>query len=478
MQSILQTAVTETIKSILSLIERSNLHDLAILGEEVRKITDGLGLQIMKAVIEETDRLLRENKKLRSMDGLKVQNRHVPRTLTTMLGDLTFERTYYAYTDSSGAIRYTYLTDSVIGLEPYERITKDLIAGILTDAAKMSYREAVNGYGMNISAQTVHDRLTASPELAAEAERVKETPEVLDLFADEDHVHLNSGRAAIVPLVAVTEGIDQSRKRHRTIRPFFLEGCGMENGAFLENLLAVLEERYDLEKVRKIRLHCDGGNWIRSIPAVLPNVTAYMDGYHIEKHLKWLQNRIPDPQRRKALRAALNRNDEEAFFVAGVEIAQETDQEEEEKVHEVLKYFRNNWESIQNRKQSTDVCGSCTEGLAGNILSARLSRNPMGWSPDGLKKMAALRVYWKNGNRMMPRDVRVSRKNREEEQAAFRQEGFKKYRDYAEKQTREYLQSASDWSIFNPARSRTGMRTGTTVLLRALSATRDALSAQ
>ena len=86
---------------------------------------------------------------------------------------------------------------------------------------------------------------------------------MLDIFADEDHVHLNPKGNAIVPLVTTTEGMDKSNpKCHATIRPFHIAAYGMPMAAFQENVLAVLTEKYTLEKVKQINVHGDGGSWI------------------------------------------------------------------------------------------------------------------------------------------------------------------------------------------------------------------------
>ena len=102
----------------------------------------------------------------------------------------------------------------------------------------------------------------------------------------------------------------------------------------------------------------------------------------------------------------------------------------------------------------------------------------MGWSHEGLKKMAALRIYWKNGNILEPKDIRVSGKNHDvkEEQRAFREDGFRKYAAYADKQTKEFLQKKYDWSLFDPVYAQTGKRTGTQVILKSLGSIRDSLA--
>ena len=89
--------------------------------------------------------------------------------------------------------------------------------------------------------------------------------------------------------------------------------------------------------------------------------------------------------------------------------------------------------------------------------------------------MAALLVYAKNGNKVTPKQIRVSRKaaEAEAERKEFRENGFRKYAEYAEKQTKQYLQSAHDWSIYDPVQEKSGKRTGTQVILKALGSLRD-----
>ena len=113
----------------------------------------------------------------------------------------------------------------------------------------------------------------------------------------------------------------------------------MESGAFRENLLAVLEERYDMGGVRTIRVHGDGGTWIQGLSEILPGMTFLMDEFHIEQYMKSLQNRTKDAEKRRRLRTALENNDPEGFFVTGVEIAQEQEKAGEKEVHETARIF-------------------------------------------------------------------------------------------------------------------------------------------
>ncbi|MDO6354759.1 UPF0236 family protein, partial [Caloramator sp. CAR-1] len=51
-------------------------------------------------------------------------------------------------------------------------------------------------------------------------------------------------------------------------------------------------------------------------------------------------------------------------------------------------------------KEDEDVIGCSAEGHISHVLSARLSSRPLGWSKEGLKIMAKLRVFSRNGGNL------------------------------------------------------------------------------
>lgn len=150
-------------------------------------------------------------------------------------------------------------------------------------------QKAANVAGDLVSRQTVNNKLLSMKEPVMEMERVKNTPSELHIFADEDHVHLRPKKSAIVPLVTVTEGMDTSKeKRHRTINPVHFQGFGMDNEAFVDNVTAAIYERYDMDRVKNVFIHADGGKWIRNLGTLMPNAVFVMDGFHLEKYFKKL----------------------------------------------------------------------------------------------------------------------------------------------------------------------------------------------
>ena len=201
---IIQQIAVKAVEEIFKAVKATGLNDLGKAVKALTPVVSRTVLNIVTAFLEDMDEaLVTKAKVLRREDGITVKERNVPRTWLTELGELTYKRTYFRLRDGS----FVYLLDHLIGVESYERISKELVADILQASTVKSYQQAIDSTKQEVSRQTVHNRLVALDDLATPVERVEETPETLDIFADEDHVHLTPKGQAIVPLVTITEGI-------------------------------------------------------------------------------------------------------------------------------------------------------------------------------------------------------------------------------------------------------------------------------
>ena len=436
------------VKAVEEIYESVKVTGLSDIGKTIKALTPVVSktvLRILTAFLEKMDEdLVAGAKALRKEDGITVKERDVPRTWLTELGELTYKRTYFRLRDGS----FVYLLDHIIGVESYERISKELVADILQAATVKSYQQAIDSMKQDISRQTVHNRLVALDDLVIPVERVEETPETLDLFADEDHVHLTPKGQAIVPLVTITEGIDVSNpKRHKTIHPIHVAAFGMTPDAFRENVLAVLTERYDLDRVKQINIHADCGPWIHGLQQIIPHSRLVLDGYHLEKELRSFLRLEGAGCYAKAIRDSMCKEDGYEAFERYCEaiFCKQTTEKGQDKVRKFVEYCANHWSAIVAR-MSKETCGSCTEPQVSHVLSDRLSRNPIAWSKEGLNRMTMLVVYTKNGGKVCAEDVRI-RVNKLSK-AAFHEDGYARYNEYAKKQSDEMLNVKHDWSLF------------------------------
>ena len=451
MESIQQIAV-KAVEEIFKTIQDIGLEDVGKLVKALLPASTRMTLEIVQSCIEEMDQsLVYAAKAQRRKDRIRVKERAVERTVTTELGDLHYRRTYFALPDGT----YAYILDHLIGVEAYERFSKELIAEVLEAATVKSYQHAIHSTKQEMSRQTVHNRLVALDDLVTPVERVEETPETLDIFADEDHVHLTPKGKAIVPLVTITEGMDTSNpKRHKTIHPIHMAAFGMTAEAFRENVNAVLTERYDLDKVKQINVHGDGAPWIEALQQLIPHSRLVLDGYHLEKELRSFLRLEGAKQYAAAIRQAMKKDDYEAFERYCESIySKQTTENGQKKVKDFVEYCANRWSAVVVR-MNKETCGSCTEPQVSHVLSDRLSRNPIAWSKDGLNRMTMLVVYTKNGGKVRGEDVRI--RVNSEARTGFREDGYATYRDYANKQADEVLKAKHDWSIFEQERADLG----------------------
>ena len=468
METIITQITANVVEEILKSIEKNGISDIGKTAESLLSVLKGGALKLLSAVIEETDLAVLNAKKERKLDGITVKHRNVPRTVVTSLGELKYKRTYFQLGDGSKA----YLTDQLIGIEPFERVTKELCAELVQNTATMSMQKAATVTGAPVSRQTVNNKVLSMHDVVTEISRVENTPSELHIFADEDHVHLRPRRSAIVPLVTVTEGIDMSNpKRHKTISPVHFQGYGMDNHVFVDNVVAAIYEKYDMDRVDRVYIHADGGNWIKTLGTLMPNAVFVMDGFHLEKYLKKLLRLNGAAPYSGVVRKAIRENNFEDFAGYISSISEKQDEKDKKKLHELVNYFQNNWDSIVERMNCTH-CGSCTEPLISHTLSQRLSRNPLAWSKEGLGKMAMLRVFEENGGRVTAEHIRISR-DKSERSKDFNtlRNGLEIYNKYAKDQVRSVFGSKHDWSIFEkdhaPSAFTYGKLTGTTILLKA-----------
>ena len=441
MENIIAQQLVKMQEKILESIHENGLQDIGQTAEALLRVVKTGTCELLQAILEATDNEIANAKAERKTSGLKVKDRNVKRRLETSMGELEYRRTYYETEDGERI----YLLDHLIGVESYERVSKALCAKLVNLSAEMSYGKSVKVGEAEISRQTVSNKVKALKEVVREVERVEETLEELHLFADEDHVHLKDGRSTIVPLVTVTEGIDASNpKRHRLINPLHIAGYGMDAEAFNDQAEACVNERYDLNKVKRIYIHGDGASRIAALGERFPNAEHVLDGFHLEKYLKKLGHYNGAAQRMGALRAALRDGNWKALkkLLGGIYAPQTN--KEKKLCKPIIRYLWNNREAAHLRYRP-DFCGSCTESLVSHVLSERLSRTPLAWSEQGLANMTMLVVYRKNGQTVSAKDIRVSL-NRDEQsrETALRRNGWHKYNNYLDRQLD--LVFSADWA--------------------------------
>jgi hypothetical protein len=226
----------------------------------------------------------------------------------------------------------------------------------------------------------------------------KRSVNILHVDADEDHVPLQNGRNALVPLICVYEGVEYNGKRGRCINPHYISSYGKTTEELWLEAADWIYNSYEIDDIERIYLHGDGASWIKEGLNWLPKAKMVLDKYHLRKSILAATRRHPEST--EALYSAVLNDDRKAFNQIGKQLTENADSETEtQKIKDCLRYLRNNWKAITIYRQ--EACGgSCTEGHVSHVLSSRLSSRPMGWSRKGLKQMAELRAYCCSGGRV------------------------------------------------------------------------------
>lgn len=260
-----------------------------------------LGIHMIQETLETMDQMIQESPvRLR---GWVVES-HTKKQLITSLGTVTFHKTLFTNKKTG---KREYLLDRILGFEKKERITEEAIARMLEEAVQTSYRRGGEEVSLTtqVSKQTVKNKIHQLEFPKQEEAKKKKEVEYLYIDADEDHVSLQfhekkgdlirnekkrKNNCLITKVVYVYEGIEKESpksKRHRLINPHYFCGinAGEENLKFWNEIYEYLEKNYELDKVKKIYVNSDSGNWIKAGMRRLKGVMHVLDEFHLRKYL-------------------------------------------------------------------------------------------------------------------------------------------------------------------------------------------------
>ena len=340
-------------------------------------------VELLSAYYEEADRVLRENKKARKEKKLVIERRNEKREVQTTLGLLSVSRTYYQQNKEG----YVYPIDEMMGIESYQRVSGETCDALVNTAVYESYGRTSQIVTNNaISRQTVMNKLRKYYPYEKEITERKEVP-VLHIDVDEDHIHLQSGKGAIVPVACIYETIDRTTSRHTCVNSFYVSRFNLSPDAFWTVVLNEVEKRYNIENTQ-IYIHGDGAAWIKSGLEWFPGSIYVLDPFHKNKALKQaVANMSVEDRNRfqKEMRECLDEGDEGGLQSLQAEMCQSYP-DLSQNILDSVGYLINNFDGIMVRNQDEEARrGGATEPHVSHGLSFRLSTRPRGWSAKTLE---------------------------------------------------------------------------------------------
>ena len=331
-----------------------------------------------------------------------------PRTLVTLVGEVTYRRTVYV--DAHGCRRAW--ADELLGIRPRARLSACAFLWLARRSAEVSYRKAAAQFEAMSGARVSHvTAMRCAREegrllLAAEPEGPRLSCEGVRVEVDGLWVALqaSSHRDAALPRVLYEQARRRSsaelkvasayaakapagngRKRRVALS---LVASAEEPGAFFARVAAQMAASFDLDDVRRVHYGADGGAWCgpERLASLLPphaRILFRLDPFHVMQAIcrAFPEGRAREWARHLALKgkgAALSRMAERvAARVAGPR---------RERLRCLASYARRFASAIGTRAAPMGTAESTNA-----LIAARMKGRGMAWSREGAEAMCALR---------------------------------------------------------------------------------------
>lgn len=389
------------------------------IAEMVYGVTDSitdLGLSIIAEELESHDETLRNSAK-RKREWYIVRRDET--SLLTSLGTVRYKKTLFKNKETG---KSEYLLDRAMNLDKHTRMTEDAEAKILEEAVESSYRKG----GLNVSIgreevskQTVKNKVHALEFPEASKAKLRKAMPYLYIDCDEDHVALQfmkekgdlaeeRSRRVMPKIVYVYEGIEKTGKRNRLMGTKYFGGM-YEGSKAIETLWRevwdYIEDSYDTEVLKKVYINGDGASWIKTGCKYIACSEFVLDEFHLKKYITGATSHLWDSTEdaRAMIYEALAQEDRRKARKTFDKILEVTESAGKKKaVEDAKSYILNHWDGIVRKRENIDVLLGCSaEGHVSHVYADRLSSRPLGWSVQGVDKMARLRIYHANKGDML-----------------------------------------------------------------------------
>lgn len=350
-----------------------------------------------------------------------INKSNVSRTLTTIIGTITFSRTYYIYKHSNK--RFFYL-DTVFDLpknDHYDPIVKAIAINNATNTSQAQSSRDISAMIGSLSYFADKSAITVSRQsvfnwikewnVPTVVPKAVSTPETLYVMADEKYIGAqNIDKDIMVKCFVTFEDVKNvSKNRNSLVNRFVFSTYSSKPWYSFMDLIAL---RYDFSKIKDICLLGDGASWIKNgVNELRLYSTNHTKFYLCEFHFKQAIHHITsDKEKREHLIEIFNNNSKTDFKNAVNEIILD-EPKRKETITKKLNYIINNYTSIKSMLELN--IGSSMESHISHLIASLFSSRPKGFSTKRITKYLKLNDY-KNNNINIFKLYMQSYKNTEE----------------------------------------------------------------
>ena len=359
---------------------------------------------LLLSTFEELDKDFRDSEYRKSRYYINKSN--VPRTIITIVGEITFYRTYYISKHSKKKFFYI---DRIFDLPKNDHYDPIVKAISISKSVSSSQAEAVRDTSAfindisyfesdsvikDIPRQSVHNWIKNwyIPNVVPKS---VDTPETLYVMADEKYIGAqNISKDIMVKCFVTFEDIKDVGKNRRKLINRSVFSCSSSKA--WPKFMDFIAMKYDFSKINNICLLADGGSWIKSGIHELrlePNnsVKFYLCEFHFKQAIHHI---TANPDERYYLLHIFNTKSK-SYFIDAVNNIILNNPKRKDVITKKLKYITNNYAYI---KSMLDLnIGSSMESHISHLIASFFSSRPKGFSTKRIAKYLKLNDYKHNG---------------------------------------------------------------------------------
>ena len=361
---------------------------------------------IIVEVFNEIDNNYKDSNDRRSKYVINKSN--VSRTIITLIGEITFSRTYYE--SKIDGHKYFYL-DDILGLDKYDHYDHIVKAVAINTAFDTNFSKAgkltgqrimpISSYFNNTDKQYIIPRQSIcnwindweAPIISYQ--QCNRDIKTLFIMGDEKYIGCQDLDNDIMgKSFVVFEGVEkESKGRRKLVNKTCYTTYSKKPW---EELVDILNNKYDLDKIENIYILSDGAKWLKAgVDEMKVTDDVIVKFLLCEFHFKQSINRITtDTELRKKLLYSFN-NDNKKTFINNVEDIIKEHSDREENIRKNLNYITNNYNNIKDML-NFEIGSSMESHISHNIASFFSSR-PKGYSSKNINKYFRINDY-KNNN--------------------------------------------------------------------------------
>jgi hypothetical protein len=327
---------------------------------------------------------------------------HHTRSLMTIFGEITFERTFYSDKYNKGSFCYL---DWFLGLKKYDYFDPYIKALTIDYSSKYSFQKTGNmisemiGNRIELVRPTLLSRQTVRNIIIKSTLSIPECNQVIDtdtiyIMADEKFIHTqrNSKQDIMVKSIVVFDDIKKNGKRTKLLNKKIFSN---NSSKIIDDVLDYIYKTYDTKLIKNVYYMGDGAGWIKSLKSEFKfekntNVIFGLDKFHFRQALHHIcQDKLLEDN----LTSYVTNDCKDSFNEVCNNLIVSYSHRAETIINK-REYILNNWQFIINSYNYNLKC--CMESNISHNIADLFTSRPKAYSTSMIDKLIEYRMLYKN----------------------------------------------------------------------------------